>query len=754
MPTAITTPEALKPYFALGLQLSLQSGEDQATSYCPFCGREEKLSINVETGKWRCFVCAEGNEKGGGNAITFLEKVWEHSTNSTEVFDDLANDRGIEPDTLRAWGVCRSILTGEWLVPGFNPSGKLRQLYRYRRTPKGMRLLPTPTMKHQLHGVNLYDPSKPFVHVCEGPWDGMAWWETMARAKPSESGFIPTSSDSSCLLALTNVLAVPGCGTFDESWAPLLSEKQVTFLYDSDHPREHPITGKVIPPAGVTGVRRVVGILSQGKKPPESISYLAWGESGYDRSLPSGYDLRDLLRGKGDNGETPPGRPLGARIGALGRALGMVSPVPKEWLKRRPGPSVNGKGGKGSSDELQCLDCTKWQTLVASWRKAVKWTTGLDRALSIMLASITSTMAVGDQLWVKVIGPASCGKSTLCEAVSVCTDYIVAKSTIRGFHSGFKTEAGEDHSLVSRLFGKTLVTKDGDTLLQSPNLGQILAEARDLYDSTSRTHYRNSMSKDYSGVRMTWLLCGTNSLRSIDSSELGERFLDCVIMEGIDEDLEDEILWRVANRAERNVSTKANSSPETHYDPALSTAMQLTGGYTKYLRENASELLAEVTTPEKALRQCTRLGKFVAFMRARPSQRQEETAERELAARLVSQMTRLAKCLAVVLNRKTVDEEVMSRVRLVALDTGRGQTLEITRIIYEYDDEGIEPRTLVLDAGMEESKLRALVRFLIRIGVVEQFFPQKAKGVKGRLRWKLTPSMRRLYEDVIVPMFD
>src|SRR5690606_14950694 len=124
---------------------------------------------------------------------------------------------------------------------------------------------------------------------------------------------------------------------------------------------------------------------------------------------------------------------------------------------------------------------------------------------------------------------------------------------------GVDDGSGEDYSLISKLGGKTLVVKDGDTLLQSPNLGQILSEARDLYDTVSRSSYRTKQGgRDYQGVRMTFILCGTSSLRKIDSSELGERFLDCVIMEGIDNDLEDEILWRVANRVERNMGVEAD----------------------------------------------------------------------------------------------------------------------------------------------------------------------------------------------------
>lgn len=452
-----------------------------------------------------------------------------------------------------------------------------------------------------------------------------------------------------------------------------------------------------------------------------------------------------------------PARPLAARIAALQALVRGLLPVPDAWLKTAAKASSKNNDGDGTDDgTMECLPCNSYRELIMSWRKAMRWTDGLDHALAVMLASVASTKAVGDQLWIKVIGPAACGKSTLCEAISVNHEYVLAKSTIRGFHSGYKLDSPEegggggeqDHSLIPQIRGKTLVTKDGDTLLQSPNLSQILAEARDLYDSTSRTHYRNAMSKDYSGVRMTWLLCGTSSLRSIDSSELGERFLDCVIMDGIDDDLEDEILWRVANRADRNLALESGTDAASQHEPALAEAMQLTGGYVTFLRENASKALAGITLPDTGKHQCTRLGKFVAFMRARPSYHQEEVAERELAARLVSQHVRLAKCLAFVLNKNEVDAEVMRRVRQVALDTSRGQTLAIAAHLHGTGDIGLEPTSLAHLLTKEDSRVRTLLRFLKAIHVTEVYQPKVSKGVKGRPRYRLTSKLRKLFDEV------
>lgn len=432
-------------------------------------------------------------------------------------------------------------------------------------------------------------------------------------------------------------------------------------------------------------------------------------------------------------------RPLAACIRDLQALLGMVRPVPTSWLGngnvQAIGPTPYSKA------DMAPKPCDNYKELVDGWRRALKWTDGLDKALSVMLASVLSTKIVGDQLWVKIMGPPSCGKTTLCEGISVAKEYVVSKSTIRGFHSGYDSGNGEDNSLVSKLFGKTLVTKDGDTLLQAPNLGQILAEARDLYDSTARTHYRNAKANDYQGVRMTWILCGTNSLRVLDHSELGARFLDCVIMEHVDDDLEDEILWRVANRVDRNMAVEANGKPETRYEPELAHAMAVTGGMACHLRRNAVQLLSGVSSSENTLRYLTRLGKFVAFMRARPSDHQDEHAEREFAARLVSQHIRLAKCLGAVLNTGSLDDEVLYRTRSVGLDTARGQSLNIARRLFK-EPRGVEARGLAIHVNQPEDKLKKFLRFLRAIRVVEH-------SETDSKRWVLTARVRKLYGEVM-----
>lgn len=731
-------PEGLVPYGFYKLHLSHRGSDKEAKADCPFCGHEQRFTINVSTGQWRCLRCNSGSENGksvkGGNALSFIKSLHELGISQTKDFSDL-RDRGVSSETLQAWEVCKSPISGEWLVPGYNIEGKLCQLYRYAKMGSKRRLIagPKPAFNLQLFGINLWDKSKEIVYVCEGPWDAMILYELLRQTKQTEGGLAPTGVIKSSLYDEVNIIAVPGCNIFFERWLPLLSGKRVVLLFDNDHPKKNEVTGQMIPPAAFEGVKRISEILSASPSPPVTISYLAWGPDGFDPSLPSGTDLRDLFKTAGNT--------LGKRIEALDGILGRITLSPTDWLKEVP------EGLKTAPNEtaIQCIPCDSYKTLINAWKKALKWTEGLDCALTVMLASISSVRLVGDQLWVKVLGPASCGKSTLCEALSINSKYVLAKSTVRGFHSGYGD--GEDCSLISQLRDKTLITKDGDTLLQSPNLGQILSEGRDLYDTVSRTSYRNKASRDYIGVRMTWLLCGTSSLRSIDSSELGERFLDCVIMEGIDDELEDEILTRVANRVARNMSLEATQEISTQYEPEMANAMGLTGGYVNHLRQNITGLMGSLEVSSEALHYCTRLGKFVAFMRARPSSRQDETAEREFAARLVSQHIRLAMCLACVMNKKSVDSEVLARTRKVALDTARGKTIEIARHLFHSED-GLEPRSIALYTSMRESDVRNLLRFLKKIEVVEVFLKRPAKGITGKPTWVLTERMKKLWRQV------
>ena len=738
-------PEGVKPYLWHGLDAQVRGTMKNATADCPVCGREGKMGIQVHSSLFRCNAC-----NWSGNGTEFLRWLIETSLKRTKqpAYEALAKSRGLlRWDTLPRWGVCRSaLLPDRWLVPAYSPDGEVRQVYSYLRDPKTNRhrLIGTPTFSHGLCiAGQALETKRQDVVVCEGPWDGMAYDEALRLNSDTE----------------TTVVAVPGCNVFPDSWAPLFADKRVWLLYDSDRPRhlcnecgrymegytegsecshcKTVVPPQQVAPAGLGGMQNAARVLARAVPQPAAVYYLDWGPDGYDPDKPAGYDVRDYLR------QSNVIQDRGRLAGELRVRSQMV---PEEWII-----GLSPGAPKAAAVGMLPTFCDSWPEIIKAWRKALKWTVGLDTALSVMLASVVSTKAVGDQLWVKVVGPASCGKSTLCEALSVSRKYVKAVSTIRGFHSGYITdrEGAVDNSLVAQLGDKTLIIKDGDTLMKSPNVEQILSEARDIYDRVSRTSYRNAVNREYH-INMTMIICGTSSIRAMDQSELGERFVDCVIMDDIDDELEDEILLRVVHKASRNMSFEANGKMETQYEPELAKAMQLTGGYVEYLRENAHKLLQRVKAEEADLRQCHRMAKLVSFMRARPSLKQDEAAEREASFRLAGQMVRLATSLAAVLGKTTLDEDVMNRTRKVALDTARGRTLELARHLYREREAGTYVSNLAAWTGETEVKTRMLLKFLRRIGAVDSFAPQRLRGNTVRARWRLTARMERLYREVVL----
>ena len=270
-------------------------GEQFAMGDCPVCSKESKFHIDF-TGKYGCFKC-----KAHGTIYDFLRWLHEESVKATVEYSPLSIDRNLLNGVgLASWEICRSVLTGDWLVPGWSIHGKLNQLYRYKRVVdnKGrerMATVPTPGLGHQLMGVNLFNQSNLICFLCEGWSDGVALWETMMQAKHSDTGLLSTSNKDLSLLRDANVLACPTASVFFESWLPLFSGKVVNLMFDNDHPRSHAQTGKPIDGAGITHARRIARMLHTASNPPEQVNVVKWGDFVCNPELPDGFDVRDEL---------------------------------------------------------------------------------------------------------------------------------------------------------------------------------------------------------------------------------------------------------------------------------------------------------------------------------------------------------------------------------------------------------------------------------------------------------------------------
>jgi len=283
-------------YEAFGVEFGEESNGN-VYAECPFCGREDKFAVNVNNGMYRCVVCAEGNDSGGGNPTIFVRKLWEMFDRDSCDYFSLKKDRKILfEETLMEWRVVKSSLNGEWIVPAFTERWEIGNLYRYLYVEGKYRLIPGNGLGHHLFGFCNFRKDFKTTYLTEGPWDGMALYELLARVTRDEDGkLIQTSDRSQSLLADSNVVAVPGANIFRESWKDIFADQRVVLCFDNDHPKNHPKTGKTLAPVGFSAVKRIAKLLGSSRTPPSSIEYLKWSEKGYDENLKSGYDVRDVL---------------------------------------------------------------------------------------------------------------------------------------------------------------------------------------------------------------------------------------------------------------------------------------------------------------------------------------------------------------------------------------------------------------------------------------------------------------------------
>lgn len=420
----------------------------------------------------------------------------------------------------------------------------------------------------------------------------------------------------------------------------------------------------------------------------------------------------------------------------LSKLFERIIPAPDDWFTDLK-PSSSG-------DTLEPLPCESYEELVAVWKRAMTWNERLDIALSTMLAVVASTKLQGDQVWLRLLGIPGTAKTTLCEAFSTNKQYCKAVSMLTGIHSGYKDGSGKDFSLVERFNGFTVLLNEGDMLLKAPNRDAIMAQLRDLYSGVTRNDYRHKEAEAYEGLRTTFILAGTPKLRMLNSSALGDRFLDCKIYERESEEEESELVRNVLRSTRRRVVSESNCDPRAHDSSDKIEAKQRTAGFINYLRETVIDRLNHMinSSQEELLdridNDCEKLGRLVAYMRTRLGS-DEEPTEKELHIRLSEQLRKTGYCLSIVLNRP-LDSEVMRRVALTAEETCYGNPFKVIKTLSS-SKKPLDLRGLSLGLRKNDEVVRKAVTVLRELDLIRADTAKAASGAIGRGKtiYRLSP---------------
>lgn len=563
-----------------------QHGE-QWVGTCPFCEKEEKFYFNKEN-LWDCknLLCVDriNRKNRSGNLVTFFRQLHEEFDTATKGAQIISEARGIPLPHVMAFHPKYNPLNDTVMLPTHR-HGKINNLYKVDRVHGKLLVLACPGTEHTL--LNYPDEPHDTIWVLEGQWDTMA-----AHAIISQNPDI-------------TITGVPGAGVWKKSWTDCLADKNVIFMYDNDN------NGRV-------GFEKVIlkHIAAHPQK-PKSISYIDW-----DPTLPEKYDLNDLYRDQKRSSHSE--------------------------LQRMIKPFTVPEGTVIVKTTIETVAANKevdtFDKFLDKFRDVYYTTEDMELCLLLVLSSIYSINLEGEQLWLRIIGPPGCGKTTIAKAISA-SDNVVLKSTFTGLFSGWTDDREEDASMIPLIAGKTLVVKDADALLQQPNVERIFSELRDFYDKDSSTQYKNRVARDYRNIRTTMILNGTNVLRRSDQSFLGERFMDFElrITKHDEEQIENKMLHR-------SLAVSTNTSTLPPETPVQAAAK----GFIEHLMSRNPDFVI----PESMQKLILKRAKLAALMRTKVDRDMYGKGDitfapvSELPTRLIGQLVKMAVCAPVVLGRK------------------------------------------------------------------------------------------------------
>jgi hypothetical protein len=463
------------------------------------------------------------------------------------------------------------------------------------------------------------------------------------------------------------VIALPGANTFKDAYVPLIYNKRVRIILDNDD-------------SGKAGMDKILQAFAATPNKPATVEIIKWPES-----FKSGYDLRDLYN-----------EYQRESFKVLEKLFD--SPPNKDEVSKIEIKSIEPD-----------LNCTDFDEIEQAYREAYHVTDDMLDAAVLTLCSIYSNKLGGEQLWFRLIGPPGAGKTTIVNSVSAA-EQVVVKSTFTGLFSGFKDNDDSDASLIPIIQGKTLIIKDADALLQQPNVAKIFSELRDFYDKSCSAFYKNRVNFSYENVRSTFILCGTQALRRADNSFLGERFLQFELtFSEADKSL---ILDKRAERA----LLESMSDLDLPMETTLKSKMK--GFIFNLLNRKAT--IQPSTKVQDIIRKSADL---VALMRT--SLERDNlgdllySANPEVPTRLLGQLTKVAICVPIVLNKPCEDRtlRILRKIATATLDP-QSKRFVITEYLMEKGSATVEE--IFNNFDFSRQTINREVQDLLELGIVKR----------------------------------
>jgi len=339
-----------------------------------------------------------------------------------------------------------------------------------------------------------------------------------------------------------------------------------------------------------------------------------------------------------------------------------------------------------------------------------------EEVLDVILAGVIGEKIGGDPLWLFLIAPPGGSKTELLRSFKGDYSYHLSDMTSKTLISGLMLGNGKLRKkvkdLLPQLNGKVLIFKDFTTILEKnrDERNEIIAQFREAYDG-SFSKKVGTLDEVISYDSRFGLIAGVTPV--IDKhwkvmQQLGERFL--------------KIRWR-------ENSDKVTKKSRENEGSEVFMRKELTENSNKFIQNLDLSINPEFDDSKYGDR-VSLLAKFIAFART-PLSLSHDNSEffheyiptPEMPTRLVKQLKKLSRALALIRQKKEVGEEEIKTLKRVTKDTIPPDRLAVLEVIIALQNEtleGCKRSSIVHLIKMPRASIELVLKQLVLLDLVKE----------------------------------
>jgi hypothetical protein len=674
-------PIAFYKFFAI---TPTKEVKDNYVATCPFmdCQKPSHFYFNKQSGLFNCKKCGRT-----GNYYSFISFFHQNlkTVTTSEDYKFLETERGIPSDIFELANWYRNPTTGRWYVPYYGGTGlvNLGAFDPGSFNPKNrFRIFKSPGMDLQLFNVFNTKRFEEEVIVTEGEWDALAFYAAF-RALRKDA---PT------------ILGLPGATSWKQDWNTRFKGKSLTFFFDKDQGGEQ---GIEVLRKRSTGLRYSI---ANWESPALAKLKLSKAKTADLK------DVRDIWTKAKTKSEV---------LTALFDMAATTKEDSSEDTVVEEGDEVR----KSFSVDIDSITkITSHSTFQKNIKESLYTSKSILQTIDAMLAVCLSVKMPGEPLWLFVVGPASCGKSTVIEAFGGHNKYFdyTSKLTATSLVSGWRNPDGSDASSLHKMNQRTMFVKDMTVLLGMPDgvQQQLWDLLRDAYDGYIKVQWGNGKTFEATDFKFNIIAGVTPIIYKHNDASKGERFLRIDFLgTEFDEDEHMDLAWDGAATKKEN-KTKLQHTMLGYYKHVLET----------FDPENTAEVPQPIRDKVKAL------AKLTARLQTQVEKDRNEgmiyRPRSAVATRLQLQFKNLILSLAHVRGEKVVSEATYDIVRKVGFDSCPGLNFEVIDYIRKHGSA--TRKSLISGLKIPSTRIHQIVTDLEQLGILVQDKESNDSGNRGR----------------------